>query len=268
MNHRCYGLNYCLLFISIFSFFALNSLIANQQWTRNYALTAYAGPEIYDLQRTKEGGAKQSGVLYGVRAGYEHIYRYKLYWGIDGLWAQGTIDGKNKDSKLKSQFTDANVEARVGYTFQCKNWRSASFTPYTGVGYFWENNFYEHPSPLHIHFKNRFAYIPLGFLSQIFITPLWSVGFNFKIRYPIDANQYVSNDPDQKNFTQNYEEKIQYRAELPITYFYCWKTASLAASLVPFYEYRPYGHRANFPFDFLETKLRLYGATLKLLYLF
>lgn len=42
----------------------------------------------------------------------------------------------------------------------------------------------------------------------------------------------------------------------------------MAVGLVPFYEYRFYGHRANFPFDFLETKLKLYGATLKLHYLF
>ena len=35
-----------------------------------------------------------------------------------------------------------------------------------------------------------------------------------------------------------------------------------------FFEYRSYGHQVNFPFDFLELKLKLSGATLKLEYLF
>lgn len=255
---------FCMLMGCLFA----SSVLSAKQWIKTYALEAYVGPEIYFLQREKEGGATQSGTLYGVRIGYDHIHRYKLYWGIDALWARGIIEGKIEESHLKSQFTDMNVEARVGYTFQSKCWRCASFTPYTGGGCFWENNDYQHPSPLTVHFRNRFSYIPVGFLSQIFITPHWSVGVNFKVRYLLDAKQEVTNDPEHGKQTQHYEEKLQYRTELPITYFICWRKHSLAVSLVPFYEYRPYGHRANFPFDFLETTLKLYGATLKFLYLF
>jgi len=244
------------------------STLSADRWVKTYALDAYGGPEIYDILRTKEGGAEQSGVLYGVRLGYEHICRYKLYWGMDALWASGILDGKNQDSKLRSRFTDMNLEARVGYTFQCKNWHCASITPFTGVGYFWENNDYKHPTPLHIHFRNRFAYVPLGFLSQIFISSSWSIGMNFKARILFDSKVRLSNDPDHEDQTQHYEDKPQYRVELPLTYYHCWRNLSLAVSLVPFYEYRQYGHRANFPFDFLETKLRLYGVTLKALYLF
>ncbi len=254
-----YGLIGCLL---------ISSFLPAKQWVQTYALEAYVGPEIYYMNRTKEGGAQQSGILYGVRIGYDHIHRYKFYWGLDALWATGILNGKNQETHLKSKFTDMNVEARIGYTFQSKNWHCASFTPYIGGGYFWENNDYQHPSPLPVHFKNRFSYLPIGFISQIFITPRWSIGANFKVRYLLEAEQYVTHDPKHKNLTQNYEERLQYRAEIPVTYFFCWGKNSLAVSLVPFYEYRSYGHRANFPFDFLETQLKLYGATLKLLYLF
>lgn len=256
---------FCALIVCMLLF---GSYLTAKQWIKTYGLEAYVGPEIYYVNRTKGKGAKQSGTLYGLRIGYDRIYRYKLYWGIDALWARGVLEGKNQENRLKSLFTDSNVEARLGYTFQSKNWHCASFTPFFGVGYFWENNEYQHPTPLHIHFKNHFTYIPMGFLSQIFITPHWSVGLNFKVRYLIEAKQDVMNDPDHDHLVQHYEEKLQYRTELPMTYFFCWNKFSLAASLVPFYEYRPYGYRANFPFDFLETKLKLYGATLKLLCLF
>lgn len=252
-------------------------MLPANQWIKTYSLDPYIGPEIYYVKRLKEGGATQGGTIYGVRAGYDHVQRYRLYWGIDALWAQGTLNGNRKKETpqgefvkehLKSLFTDINVEARLGFTFQSRSWRCASFTPYAGLGYFWEKNCFQHPSPLQVHFKNTFTYIPVGFLSQIFVTPCCSLGFNFKVRYLLEAEQKVKGDPEYGTLTQHYEERLQYRAELPVTYFYCWGSHPLAVSLVPFYEYRPYGHRANFPFDFLEIKLKLYGATLKVQYLF
>jgi hypothetical protein len=252
------------------------SLTANQ-WIKTYALDPYIGPEIYYVNREKEGGAKQGGTLYGVRIGYDRVKRYKFYWGIDGLWAKGVLEGHRKrealqgetlKDHLKSDFTDINVEARLGYTFQSKSWRCASLTPFGGLGYFWEKNHYKHHSPLHVQFKNNFTYIVGGFLSQVFILPTWSAGFNFKVRYLLEAEQKVEGDPEYGNLTQHYEERLQYRAEVPVTHFYCWGGCPLAVSLVPFFEYRAYGHRANFPFDFLEVKLKLYGATLKFHYLF
>lgn len=254
-----------LVFIFSLLFLPLNAT----QWIKTYAVESYLGPEIYYVHRTKEAGVEQSGILYGIRLGYERIQRYKLYWGADFLWAKGTLDGKAPDSRLKSVLTDTNVEARLGYTFQSKYWRCASFTPYIGGGCFWENNFYQHPSPLPIHFKNHFSYIPVGFLSQIFITPQCSIGLNIKVRYLLDAYVDVSHDPYHDGVIQHYEKKLQYRVELPFTYFICWdKCDSLAIGVVSFYEYRPYGHLANFPFDFLETNLELCGAIFKILYVF
>ncbi len=258
----------CLFKLSVLLGLFIPSILPSEQWTKTYSTAPYIGPEIYYMKRLKEGGAEQGGTLYGIRGGYDHVRRYKLYWGLEAFWATGSLQGNVREEKLKSQFTDINVEARVGYTLQSKCWRCASLTPYVGLGYFWEKNNYQDPSPLHIHFKNQFSYVPLGFLSQIFIVPNFSLGLNFKVRYILEGKQHVSHDPKHDHMTQNYDEKLQYRVELPATYFFCWKCHPLGVSLVPFFEYRHYGHRANFPFDFLDTKLKLYGATLKLLYLF
>lgn len=266
-----------IFFSALCALLLTGSLLPANQWVKTYCLDPYIGPEIYYVKREKEGGAQQGGTLYGVRIGYDRVKRYKFYWGIDALWAKGVLEGHRKKEtlegevlkeRLKSEFTDINVEARLGYTFQSKCWRCASWTPYGGLGYFWEKNDYKHPSPLQVHFKNHFTYVAGGFLSQIFITPSWSTGFNFKVRYLLEAEQKVEGDTEFGKLTQHYEEKLQYRAELPVTYFYCWRSCPLAVSLVPFFEYRAYGHRANFPFDFLEVKLKLYGATLKFHYLF
>jgi hypothetical protein len=261
-------MNFLFKLTALIGILILPNLLIAQHWVKSYAIAPFIGPEIYYIKRTKEGGAQQSGTIYGVRLGYDYIKRYRLYSGVDALWAKGTIEGHVQEEKLKSQFTDINVEARIGFTFQSKCWRCFSFTPYSGIGYFWEKNFYQHPSPLQIHFKSTFSYVPIGFLSQVFLTPNLSIGVNFKVRYILEGEHHVSHDPEHENMTQHFEEKLQYRGELPVTYFFCWNKNPLGISLVPFYEYRCYGHRANFPFDFLETKLKLYGATLKLLYLF
>jgi hypothetical protein len=251
----------------LLGFFIIPSL-SGKSWVKTYSTDPYVGPEIYYVKRTKEGGAVQTGTLYGVRIGYDHVRRYKFYWGCDVLWARGILDGHVADDKLKSEFTDTNIEARLGYTFQSKCWRCASFTPFVGGGYFWEYNNFVNPTPLKLHFKNIFSYVPVGFLSQIFLMPTLSVGLNFKARVILEGKQNVSHDPKFNKSTQHYIENLQYRLELPIIYFFCWKSNPLGVSLVPFFEYRHYGHRANFPFDFLETKLKFYGATLKLMYLF
>ncbi len=237
-------------------------------WTKTFGMETYLGPEVYGVERLKEGGVKQTGTLVGVRAGYDFIKRYRFYFGTDVLWAQGILNGKSQGNKIKSRLTDTNIEARLGYTIQSKHWRCASLTPYTGFGYFWENNHFEHPTPLPIHFNNRFSYVPFGFLSQIFLTPRLSIGLNVKFRYLISSEVFASHDPEQDDVTQKYNEKLQYRIEMPLDFFYCWRGTSLGLGLVPFYECRPYGKMANFPFDFLETRFHLYGATLKLLCLF
>lgn len=228
----------------------------------------FVGPEIYHVTRTREGGAEQKGWLYGVRGGYDYIKRNSFYYGIDALYAQGTLKGRTSEARLKSDLTDINVEGRLGYTFQTDTCHYASFTPYIGIGYFWEINKYKHPSPLPIHFNNNFYYVPFGFLSSIYVTPELTLGFNYKGRFIIDGKTKVTHDASFDDVSLRYVQRIQSRLELPITYYFCWSNQEGAVAAVPFYEFRNYGHHPNFPFDFLETKFKIFGVTLKLLYLF
>jgi hypothetical protein len=230
-------------------------------------LQLYVGPEIYHVHRTREGGAKQDGMLYGIRAGYDRIKRYKIYYGFDALYASGILDGKGGSGQcLESKFSDALVEGRLGYTLKSKCRYKPSFTPYVGVGYFIEKNNFTHPKETPIHFRTSFLFAAVGFLSQITITDKFDIGFNFKARFPYDATCRVSHDPNEDNSKQVINEKFQYRAELPLTYKFFDCDDHLRLSFVPFYEFRQYGHHPNFPADFLETKLNIYGLQLKIMY--
>lgn len=228
----------------------------------------FVGSEVYHVKRLREGGGEQKGWLYGARVGYDYIKRCKFYYGIEGLYAQGKLKGDACENKLRSDLIDANVESRIGYTFQSDTCHHATFIPFVGFGYFWEINRYKPPSPLSVHFDNNFYYFPFGFYSSIFINPNWSLGLNFKARLILDGKTKVTHDPNFDALSLRYNQKVQYRLEFPINYYFCFAAQEGGLSFVPFYEMRHYGYHPNFPFDFLETKFILLGATLKLLYLF
>jgi len=227
----------------------------------------FLGPEVYGTTRTKEGGAKQTGTLYGVRLGYERVKRYKFYYALDGLYSEGILEGKNNDRLIRSRFIDSNIETRFGYTFQSKCFPYLAFTPFFGVGYLWEITKYLHPSPIKVQFENRFPYIPFGCLVSFYFRKDIQIGLRFTGRFLWDGKQKVK-DPDYGTLTQCYEEYLQYRVELPIEYLFCWNNQELSVRLTPFYEYRHYGTGINFPFDFLDTKFKFYGANIELVYYF
>lgn len=227
------------------------------------------GPEIYHIRRVREGGSKQSGCMYGVRLSYNMIKRYKVYWGAEFLWAKGDLCGKTGGGiKLKSKFTDENLEGRIGYTFQCKNAYQPFLTPFVGYGYFLETNNYVKPSPMLIHFQNRYKYFVGGFLSGFSPAPEWIVGFNFKAMPMWQAKCKVTNDPVYQTSKMLIKDEINYRYEMPIIYLLCFCRQQFDLRLVPFYETRHYGRRENFPFDFLDTKLRIWGADFQISYRF
>lgn len=228
-----------------------------------------AGPEVYWVKRTKGGGTKQTGVLWGGRLTYERIKRYGWYFGGDILYAKGSLNGKsNSGNKIRSTLTDVNTEGRFGYTLQQKSNCGAYLTPFFGIGYFRETNNFRHPTPIPVHFRNTFTYIPLGFLSHFYINAQLGAGLNFKVRYLVGHKNTVTHDPEFEKLTLHYQEKLQYRIELPLTYDFCECNRLWQIKLAPFYEYRNYGQLANFPFDFIDTKLKLYGANLQLVLLF
>ncbi|CCB86375.1 MULTISPECIES: outer membrane protein [Parachlamydia] len=227
----------------------------------------YIGPEFYHVHRTREGGTKQNGWIYGGRLGYERIKRFGLYWGVEGHWAQGSLCGHSGNGhKLKSTFTDSNVEGRFGYTLQSKCWYQPSFTPYVGIGYAWEKNAYRHPSPIHLHFLTRFPYWAVGFLSNIEVANNFGVGLNYKAWFMYDARCKVSHDPEFGSTTLKIQDKTNHRVELPITYHYCPPCNHIDIALVPFYESRHYGRHFSFPFSFADTKLTIWGVNLQFIY--
>jgi len=252
---------------STYLFLAISCLSATEE--RQLVNQLALGPEIYYVQRSKEGGTRQGGTLYGARLSYHRIKRCGWYLGGDALYATGTLSGKSgADDTIRSTFTDKYVEGRVGYTFQQKCGYELAFTPFLGYGYFWETNNFRSPSPITVHFENQFSYVPVGFLSHMYLNDNLGLGLNFTTRFLLEHEIKVTHDELFGDGELHYKEKNQYRVELPITYDFCFYERLWRVSFEPFFEYRQYGHLANFPFDFLETKFRVYGANLQLVLLF
>lgn len=220
------------------------------------------GPEMYQVIRTREGGTRQHGMLYGGRFIYDHYKRYRFYWAAEAAYALGTLRGyTGNGGTLKSRMTDASVEARFGYTFQCKSCWQLALTPFAGIGYLWECNNFTHPSLLSLHFKTQYRYATVGFLLAISPTEQFTAGLNVKGRYLLNPKCRISNDPEFKAIRLGINnDQLQYRIELPLTYL--GKDSYWSVQAVPFYERRFYGRYADHPFDFLETQLINYGVTL------
>lgn len=221
----------------------------------------YIGPEVYWLNRAREHGATQDGFVYGVRASYDYIKRYNLYWGAEAFYGAGTLNGKSvSGGKLRSHYRDFTSEARFGYTFQQKCDSEIFFTPYIGGGYGVEDNNFVDPSPIPVHFRLKYWYGSTGFFSGGKIRRNIYLGINFKAKYIANATSHVTHDPEFDSLKLVVGNAWQYRFEMPLTYEYC---DQFYISLMPFVEYREFGGNVNFPFDFLKTTLRMYGATLK-----
>ncbi|MCE5317270.1 MAG: hypothetical protein LLG04_07900 [Parachlamydia sp.] len=223
------------------------------------------GPEVYTLKREREGGTHQRGTLIGVRAIYDYIVPRKFYVGFEGSAGTGTLKGRSGGGEqLRSHFTESMVEGRLGYTLKSCSGCCGWFTPFVGGGYFWEDNDYIHPSPKHLHFRNRFGYFAVGCLSRICPLPRFYVGLNVTARFSMKGEVHVSHDPEGEPVTLKYEQKVNCRIVLPLSYFCQCSEFCLA----PFYEYRHYGRRLAFPFDFLDTRIKSFGVELLWVYKF
>lgn len=230
-----------------------------------YPWSLSIGPEVYTLKRVREGGTHQRGTLYGGRGILEYLAAKHVYLGVEGSYARGTLNGRSgNQDRLRSHFTDSMVEGRLGYTLQscsgCYGW----LTPFVGGGYFWEDNNYSKPSPKPLHFRNRFGYFALGCLARICLRSRFDLGLNVTARFSMQGKVHVSHDPEGEPVTLKYEQKINCRVVLPFTYI-CERSD---LSLAPFFEYRHYGRRHAFPFDFLDTRLKIYGLELLYVYKF
>jgi hypothetical protein len=225
----------------------------------------FLGPEIYSAHRSNESGTKQNGCAYGVRLGFDRLKRCRWYIGADVFYANGELKGKTSShDRLRSDLTDASVEGRFGYTFQRKQGYQIAVTPYVGYGYFTERNDYRHPSPSSLHFKTHYEYVSTGFLFAGHFLPQLEAGVNFRVKYMLEPKCRRSHDPLFRSVDLGIENRFQYRVELPVTYR--WIDQTFLIGIIPFWELRQYGRLANYPFNWLETKFNIYGATFELIY--
>ncbi len=225
------------------------------------------GEESYFFWRMREGGTGQDGRLDGVRIKAERIKSYGWYLGADYLLAQGNISGKTgRGNPLASNLKDQVLELRFGYTLQQVSRRKTFFTPFVGWGYFKEVNDFHIPSSLPCKFTDTFNFIAVGFLSGVNFTPLLSMGVNFKMRFMQDAQSKVTEDPLFDDVTLTIEDETFYRLEIPITLSPCCPSLVSSGEITPFYEFRHFGGREGFPFNFRDTKFHLLGMRLSLIY--
>lgn len=256
----------CLSFLTFLTNHAFTTTLESQRCPNILSI----GPEFYHVKRTREGGSKQTGFLYGGRICFDYIKRYSFYWGAEGAYAKGMLKGKSgSGSSLKCHDREAELEGRFGYTFQRKRGYLLGITPFAAYGVFQEKNNFLHHHPFRVKFENSFKYVGGGFLSQATLFPGLIVGINFKAIYMVQSKSKVTEPGDEHvSFSIDMENKMQYLVELPIKYTFCVPNYTWEASFVPFYRYRHYGGKFGYPFDFLETKFQIYGARLTLNYHF
>jgi hypothetical protein len=228
-----------------------------------------AGPEVYYFIRDREGGTHQEGRIDGVRISFDRIKGCSWYFGADYLFASGRLKGETATGRsLRSELTDQIVEARLGFTLQQKAPGRPFITPFGGWGYFKEINDFYPPSPIPCTFTDTFNYLTAGFLSGINFTPLLSMGINFKLRFMQEAKSEVSDDPLFDDVTLHMKEEMHVRLDIPFAYSPNNPLRGIGFLLSPFYEYRHFGGREGFPFNFRDTKFYLYGARFALIYRF
>lgn len=234
---------------------------------RPYIVTA--GAESYFLDRVRSGGTQQSGWINGARVGIDRIKRYGWYVGADYLYATGCIKGNTATGRcLNSCLTDEIAEVRLGYTLQQDDCHCSFITPFGGYGYFREVNDFHSPSPLPCTFTDSFSYAVVGFLSGTHITPRLTMGVNFKVRFMQNGKSVVSDDPVYDTVTLKMEDEIHVRVDVPFAFTPPRTPFGIGFLLSPFYEYRHFGGREGFPFNFRDTQFYLYGARFALTYQF
>lgn len=224
------------------------------------------GPEVYHTHRKRAGGTFQDGWLYGGELRYEFIHPNKFYYCARGEIVEGRLSGMSGGGfDIESHVCEGEAEGRLGYTFgPCWDFQPL-IIPFVGYGYFSEKSKYIDPTPLHIHFHNFTKYVSWGVMTEVSLCHSLTVGMNIIGKYFIDPKCHVSNDPFMSDTEMLIESEPQFELELPISYRTCFIN-DLYVRLVPFYKYRHFGGRENFPFDFYNTQFNIYGARLMFSY--
>lgn len=225
----------------------------------------FGGPECFRLKREREGGTQQSGALYGGRIGYERLCPWKIYGSLQGRYASGTLHGKTGGgSPLLSCMTEIECDLNLGYTLASSR-RSCLLTPILGLGFFYEENAFDPISPLPVTFHLSYRYISGGCNLSLRSGRSLSLGLNVQALLPYGSRSKISDDPELGALKIPFNEKVAYVIDLPITAHHAWRHRKIGASFVPFYRSRHYGGRENYPFDFYDTRVHVWGARLMLI---
>ncbi len=230
---------------------------------------AWVAPQALYVKRTREGGAWQTGAMGGVELGYERLYRNAPYWGIDGYTTYGCLTGRDgADNQIKSHLIDNFVEGRVGYTLRCRSLWKLTFTPTIGYGYFHQTNHFVDPSPIDVKIRNTFHFSSVGFIASIEPNQCWQLSTRFKAHWLVEGKSTILDDPEEGDVVLPMQDEWQFVAEFPISYRKNWGKHCFNFRFTPFYRHRHYGGQPGFPFDFMDTKYNLWGASLGITYLF
>ncbi len=220
----------------------------------------YIGPEFSYVKRTREGGSRQSSFMYGGHFLYERMAGNSLYWALDAYYTTGNAHGKTgSGSKLKSTFTDSQVEGRFGLTWHLPYLNRLFLTPYVAYGAFYSTNRFHHPSPISCELQDSFRYGACGLITTWSIRESLVVGIDFRGKYMLNGKDRVTHDHEHDDVKLDIECMWQYELDIPIEFITCVYGRNVSLRAVPFYRFRHLGGKPNYPYDFFETKYRIYG---------
>jgi hypothetical protein len=245
--------NYFLLLCYLF----LGSLGAQECFQSSFALgnsgaflsgnQLSISPEI-STATYKAGEVKQKGYLYGIGGSYDLLVLNSPYLGFETYYMKGRLKG----SGVESTYRDFLFEGKFGMTFGVP---SAYFlTPYAGIGYENEKNDYT-TTPIE---KIDYYYISVGGLSSIYLSPQFTAGLNFKVKFPFTGDHKVKKEETDVNLSVS--KRLQYVLEVPLTY---WASPALAISAVPYYEYKNYNNNSIEENWNTKATMSQWGLTLK-----
>jgi len=242
------------------AFLALNTLLFAKSLPPNII---DIGPEVFYMRRMRDGGTKQIGQMDGISVDYNRLRRYRWYFGASFDYAQGRLKGHNgAQADLTSTLTNKIWEGRFGYNFQRRGARGYFIAPYGGYGYFDEINAFHEPTT--VRFKNTFNFTTAGFLSGVNLSSVFSMWINFKMRFMLNGTSKITNDPAVGDNTLLMTNEVLALVEVPLIFSPSCVRMGLEFVAAPFYEYRHFGGREGFPFDYIDTKYNLYGASFAL----
>jgi hypothetical protein len=229
----------------------------------SYTQEVSVGPLAYYMKRQRDNYTQQGGELYGLSANWQRLKNNAIYLGGFFDVAEGNLYGyTGSGSPLKSLFTDMDAEAQIGYTFFCTGRICAQFSPFIGVGYLQQTNKFLPPSSNTFKFVDRVQYGSFGFYWTNYFTSRFSTGLKITLKPIYKAKCFVSNDPSNDNVIQLIDEKMFVTVEIPITYSLFNHSCRYKFTITPFYDYRDFGGRFNYPYDFIRTTYNSVGARL------